>query len=320
MEAMILYHLEKNKGQTIVNKKLILILLILVVAMFFLSGCTADALRQPVDPANGLWDKYFVYPITLVLAFFAKLFGGNYGISIIITTLIVRLLLLPLMMKQIQSTKIMNKIQPELNKIREQYKDDKTKMNEEYMKKLQENKANPFAGCLPLIVNMFVLIALYHAIMRNTAIAETTFLTIPLGETSVILPILAGIATYIQTKTAKQVATTPQAVTQQKMLMYLMPAFIIFICLKLPAALALYWVVGNTFGIIQNLIVYRDIQGPVVRNKKGNIQKEETVLQKLSNLVSKELMPKDSGKQQDKSKSKKSGTEAKEESTKKNKK
>lgn len=279
------------------KKKIIIVLLILVVSMIFLSGC-AESLRQPVDPANGTWDKFFVYPITMVLEFFAGLFGDNYGISIVITTLIIRLLLLPIMMKQIKSTKIMNKIQPELNKIREKYKDDKAKMNEEYMNKLKEHKANPFAGCLPLIVNMIVLIALYHAIMRDPAIAQTTFLTIPLGEPNVILPILAGIATFAQTKTAKQVATTPQAETQQKMLTYLMPAFIIFIGLQLPAALALYWVVGNTFGLVQNLIVYRDVEGPVVRNKKGNIQKEETIIEKLSNLVPKELAPKDDGKDQ----------------------
>lgn len=291
------------------KKKLIIVLVILFISIAFLSGC-AESLRQPVDPANGVWDKFFVYPITTVLEFFAGLFGGNYGISIIITTLIIRLLLLPIMMKQIKSTKIMNKIQPELNKIREKYKDDKEKMNEEYMKKLQEHKANPFAGCFPLIINMVVLIALYHAIMRDTAIADTTFLTIPLGEPSVLLPILAAIATFAQTKTAKQVASTPQAGTQMKMLMYLMPAFILFIGLQLPAALSLYWVVGNTFGVIQNLIVYRDIEGPVVRNKKGNIQKEETFMDKLGDLVPKDLLPKDDDKKVSE-KPKKSNTQTK---------
>lgn len=274
-------------------KKKLLFLLIIVVILFLTTGCTAEALRAPIDPANGVWDKFFVYPISQVLDFFARLFAGNYGFSIIVTTIIIRLLLLPLMMKQIQSTKIMNKIRPELDKLREKYKDDKNKMNEEYMKMLKENNANPFAGCFPIIINMVVLIALYHAIIRDTAIKTTTFLTIPLGEPSILLPVLAALATFLQTKTAKTVAATPQAETQQKIMLYFLPIMILFIGLQLPAALALYWVVGNTFGILQNLVVYRDIEMPVIRNAKGNIQKKDKF---LFGFVPKENRPKASPK------------------------
>lgn len=261
----------------------------IVLILLLATGCTAEALRAPIDPNNGVWDRFFVYPISQVLYFFAKLFAGNYGFSIIVTTIIIRLLLVPLMMKQINSTKAMNKIRPELDKLREKYKDDKNKMNEEYMKMLQANNANPFAGCFPIIINMVVLIALYHAIIRDTAIGQTTFLTIPLSEPSVLLPVLAALATFAQTKTSRAVAATPQAESQQKILLYFLPIMILFIGLQLPAALALYWVVGNTFGILQNLWVYRDIEEPVVRNAKGNIQKKDKY---LFGFVPKEDRPK----------------------------
>ncbi len=239
-------------------KRKLMIVLLFIAIIFISTGCSAEALRAPIDPNNGFWDKYFVYPISWVLDFFAELFMNNYGISIIITTILIRLVILPLMMTQIKSTKAMQKLQPEITKLREKYKNDKNKLNEEYMKLLQKNNANPLAGCLPIFVQMIVLIALYHAIMRNSLIGESTFLTIQLSEPSIILPILAAIATYIQTKTAKTVAATPQAATQQKLLLYFMPLMILFIGISLPSALALYWVVSNTFGIIQNLIVYRE--------------------------------------------------------------
>lgn len=239
-------------------KKKLLIVLLLIGIIFLSTGCGAAALREPIDPNNGIWDKYFVYPISWLLDFFANFFGGNYGVSIIVTTILIRLLIMPLMLTQIRSTKAMQKLQPEIKKLREKYKDDKNKMNEEYMKLLQKNNANPLAGCLPILVQMVVLIALYHAIIRDAAIAQSTFLTIPLGEPSIILPVLAAIATFAQTKTAKNIAATPQAATQQKLLLYFMPLMILFIGISLPSALALYWVVSNSFGIVQNLIVYRE--------------------------------------------------------------
>lgn len=249
---------QKNEEGGVIMKKKLLIVLLLFAVIVLSTGCTAEDLKKPIDPDNGFWDKYFVYPISWVLDFFAGIFFSNYGISIIITTILIRLLILPLMITQIKSTKGMQKLQPEITKLREQYKNDKTKMNEEYMKLLQKNNVNPLGGCLPIFVQMVVLIALYHAIMRNSLIGESTFLTIQLSNTSIILPILAAIATYFQTKTTKMVAATPQAATQQKLLLYFMPLMILFIGINLPSALALYWVVGNTFGIIQNLIVYRD--------------------------------------------------------------
>ncbi|MGD9677748.1 MAG: membrane protein insertase YidC [Vulcanibacillus sp.] len=241
------------------NKKIIFILLLIAIVLLS-TGCSAEDLKKPIDPNNGFWDKYFVYPISWTLDFFAGIFLKNYGISIIITTILIRLLVLPLMITQIKSTRGMQKLQPEITKLREEYKDDKTKMNEEYMKLLQKNNVNPLGGCLPIMVQMVVLIALYHAIIRNTHIAESTFLWLELGvpDPLYILPVLAAIATYFQTKSTKMVAATPQAATQQKLLLYFMPLMILFIGASLPSALALYWVVGNTFGIVQNLVVYKD--------------------------------------------------------------
>lgn len=237
--------------------------IILLVSVVLFTGCTPAGMQKEIDPANGLWDKFFVYPLSISLDYFAKLVSGNsedpsnwnYGISILITTIIIRLITLPLMLKQIKSSKAMQVIQPDLQKIREKYKDNQQKMQEETMKLFQKHNVNPLAGCLPLLVQMPILIAFYHAIMRNGHIAEHSFLWMDLGEKDpfYILPVLAAITTFVQQKMmSSQMAQNPQ----MKMLLYIMPAMILFIAITLPSALSLYWVYGNLFTIVQTYFIY----------------------------------------------------------------
>lgn len=235
-------------------KSIIITLLVLAVVLIT-SGCSLNT-DNPIDPNNGFWDKYFVYTMSSVLDFFADFFNGNYGVSIIITTIILRLLIVPLTMKQLRSSKAMQELQPELKKLQEKYKNNPDKLNEEYMKLLQKNNANPLGGCLPMIVQMIVLIALYHAIIRNTFIGSSVFIVWELGESNIIFPVLAAVATYFQTKVMKFATVNKQAELQRKMMLIMMPAMILIIGLNLPSALSLYWLVSNVFGIVQNLIVY----------------------------------------------------------------
>lgn len=237
------------------NKSYILVLLI--GAIVLLTGCTE--VNQPIDAdSTGIWNKYFVYPLSLLIKYFAGLFNDNFGLSIVVVTLLIRILLLPLMIKQIRSTQAMQQVQPEIKALQEKYssKDAKTqqKLQEETMKLFQKHGVNPFAGCLPIFVQMPILIAMYHAIMRTAEIKQGTFLWFSLGSPDYVLPIIAGLATFFQQKLMmanNASAQNPQMVA----MLYMMPIMITVFAFFFPAALALYWVVGNLFMVVQTLFI-----------------------------------------------------------------
>ncbi len=223
--------------------------------MFISTGCSTKGIP---NPTNGIWDRYFVYPLSETLNYFAKLFANNYGLSIIVVTILIRFLVLPLMMTQIKSQKAMQALQPEIAKVKEKYKDNAQKVQEETMKLFQQHNVNPLSGCLPIFIQMPILIAFYHAIIRNPDIAKHTFLWLQLGQKDpyYILPVLAAVFTYLQTvMMSTGVAATPQAAQQQKIMSIMMPLMILFIGISLPSALALYWVVGNLFTIAQTKLI-----------------------------------------------------------------
>jgi len=230
---------------------------LLVGAIVLLTGCTE--VNQPIDAdSTGIWNKYFVYPLSLLIKYFAGLFNDNFGLSIVVVTLLIRILLLPLMIKQIRSTQAMQQVQPEIKALQEKYssKDAKTqqKLQEETMKLFQKHGVNPFAGCLPIFVQMPILIAMYHAIMRTTEIKQGTFLWFSLGSPDYVLPIIAGLATFFQQKLMmanNASAQNPQMVA----MLYMMPIMITVFAFFFPAALALYWVVGNLFMVVQTLFI-----------------------------------------------------------------
>src|SRR5690625_2772328 len=216
-------------------------------------------INEPINAeSTGVWNQYFVYPMSWLITYFADLFNDNFGLSIVIVTIIIRLLLLPLNIKQLQSSKAMQDIQPELKALQEKYssKDAKTqqKLQQETMALFQKHGVNPLAGCLPIIVQMPILIAMYHAIMRTKAIEGHTFLWFALDSPDYILPIIAGAATFLQQKlmmAGSSAAQNPQMVA----MLYMMPIMITVIAFFFPAALALYWVVGNIFMVAQTFFI-----------------------------------------------------------------
>ncbi|WP_317906911.1 membrane protein insertase YidC, partial [Bacillus subtilis] len=179
----------------------------------------------------------------------ANLTNENFGLAIIIVTILIRLLILPLMIKQTKSSKAMQALQPEMQKLREKYssKDQKTqqKLQQETMALMQKHGVNPLAGCFPILIQMPILIGFYNAIMRTREIAEHSFLWFDLGERVpyFIVPILAGVFTFIQQKL--MMAGTAQQNPQMAMMLWLMPIMIVVFAVSFPAALSLYWVVGN---------------------------------------------------------------------------
>lgn len=240
-------------------RKKFLLLVTMIGLLAILSGCMD--VNQPIDEnTEGFWAEWFVYPMSWLITYFAELFNGNYGLSIVIVTIIVRLVLLPLNVKQLKSSKAMQDIQPELKEIQKKYssKDAKTQqqLQQETMSLFQKHGVNPLAGCLPIFVQMPILIAIYHAIMRTEAIQTHTFLWFQLGEADpfFILPIVAGGATFLQQKL--MMAGSPASQNPQMMVMlYVMPIMITVFAMFFPSALALYWVVGNVFMVAQTLFI-----------------------------------------------------------------
>ena len=153
----------------------------------------------------------------------------------------------------------MQAIQPQLQKLREEYKDDPQRQQAETMKLFQENQVNPAAGCLPLIIQMPVFIALYNAIIYNTGLREHTFLWLQLGEPDkwFILPVIAAITTFLQTKMMMSM-NPAQMQGPMKIMMYMYPIIIFVMSYQFPAALPLYWVYSNIYTIVQNYFLYRN--------------------------------------------------------------
>lgn len=224
--------------------------------VLFLSGCRA--IDEPITAeSTGFWNKYFVFPMSQFITFFAELVN-NYGLAIVIVTLIIRLLLLPLNVKQIRSSIAMQKIQPELQELQKKYssrdKATQQKLQQKTLELFQKHGANPLAGCLPILVQMPILIAMYQAIMRTEAIKAGSFLWFQLGSQDYVLPLIAGVATFFQQKLMLADASG-QANPQMQMMLYMMPLMITGIGFVLPSALSLYLVVGNLFMVAQTVFV-----------------------------------------------------------------
>lgn len=248
-------------------KRRILLLFSMIGVIVLLAGCTE--INQPITAeSEGFWNTYIVYPLSQLITYVANLTNENFGLAIIIVTILIRLLILPLMIKQTKSSKAMQALQPEMQKLREKYssKDQKTqqKLQQETMALMQKHGVNPLAGCFPILIQMPILIGFYHAIMRTREIAEHSFLWFDLGERDpyFILPILAGVFTFIQQKL--MMAGTAQQNPQMAMMLWLMPIMIVVFAVSFPAALSLYWVVGNLFMIAQTFF----IKGPDLKAER----------------------------------------------------
>lgn len=228
-----------------------------MVALFsvLLAGCT-EVNQDITADSEGFWNEYVIYPLSQFITATSDLVGG-YGLGIIVVTIIIRIIILPLMIKQTKSAKAMQEIQPKIKEIQEKYKskDAQTqqKLQQETMALFQQNGVNPLAGCFPILVQMPIIIGLYQAIMRTGEIKNHTFLWFDLGSPDIILSVLAGVFTFFQQKLMMSGAAMENP--QMKMMLWLMPIMVIVFGITLPSALALYWVVGSIFMIVQTLVI-----------------------------------------------------------------
>lgn len=256
-------------------KKRILLLFGMLFVFLLLTGCSE--VNKPINTeSTGFWNEYIVYPLSWLIKEAAHLMGGNFGLSIIVVTILIRLAILPLMIKQTKSSKAMQALQPEMKALREKYssKDQKTqqKLQQETMALFQKHGVNPMAGCFPLIVQMPILIGFYHAIMRTREIAQDNFLWFDLGEKDpyYILPIVAGITTFIQQKI---MMAGQEHNPQMAMMLWMMPIMIVVFAISFPAALSLYWVVGNIFMIVQTYFIKGPDLKATAAGKAGGAKK-----------------------------------------------
>lgn len=252
-------------------KKKILLLSALLFLAIIAAGCSTIENPVPItSESTGFWSKYIVYPLSWLITTTADLLGNSYGLGIVIVTILIRLAILPLMIKQTKSSKAMQALQPEMQKLREKYssKDAKTQqqLQQEMMQLFQKHGVNPLAGCFPLLIQMPILIGFYQAIIRTEEIATHTFLWFDLGKPDplFLLPIIAGLTTFLQQK--MMMAGMEGQNPQMQMMLYIMPVMILIFAINFPAALSLYWVVGNIFMIVQTYF----IKPPAVQKETAN--------------------------------------------------
>jgi YidC/Oxa1 family membrane protein insertase len=175
---------------------------------------------------------------------------GNWGVSIILLTFIVKLLLYPLTAKSMQSMNEMRRLQPEIEKLKAKFGSDKEKLNMAVMQLYQQHKVNPLGGCVPMLIQMPIWFALYATLQTSVELYREPFLwlrDLTAHDPYYILPLTMGVSSFLMQKLSPQPADSAQA----KMLLYAMPVFFTFIMLRLPSGLTLYILVNNLLSIAQ---------------------------------------------------------------------
>lgn len=186
----------------------------------------------------------------------------NYGIAIILLTIVVRIFLFYPSLKSAMAMEEMKALQPELNAIREKYKKDPQKMNQEMMRLYKEKKVNPVGGCLPMLLQLPFFVALYNVLNVSIELRQAPFISFWIKDLSVhdpyyILPVLMGVSMIVTMK----ITSTTADPAQQKMFMFMNVLFI-FLFAWLPAGLLLYITLSNVLSVVQQLIVKRMIAAP----------------------------------------------------------
>ena len=192
---------------------------------------------------------------------------GNYGIAIIIVTVLMRIIIFPLSLKQEKSMKKMRELQPELEKIKEKYKDNPQEYQQKTAELYRESGVNPLGGCLPLLIQMPVFVALYWAFSGNAIPADAKFLWFTLKQPDRLfmignfafnlLPILNVGVTYIQQKIMTSATSGQESSQQMQTMLYMMPLMMLFIFYKMPSGVTLYYLVSGALSLVQQYFILK---------------------------------------------------------------
>ena len=249
-----------------------------------------------------MFDTLIVTPLLNALfAIYGVIPGHDFGVSVIILTLIIRFALWPLTSKQLHSQKKMTALQPDIAKLKAEAAGDKQKENQLLMELYKEKEINPFSACLPLLLQFPFLIALFFVfkkaslpidqvasslypavknlpfiqslITNQTAYNPTLFGLIPMAKPSIFLAAIAAITQFIQVKmiAPKNVDPGDQQAKMTATMNYMFPALTMFIAISLPAALPLYWSTANSVAILQQWLIMR---GEVEKMEEAEVVEE----------------------------------------------
>ncbi|WP_335870806.1 membrane protein insertase YidC [Bacillus sp. 2205SS5-2] len=252
-------------------KNKVFYLILMLSSVFFLSGC------QAVQNEEGLFYNTFVFPFAKALHGIGTFLGGNFGLAIIIITLLIRLVLMPFMIKTYKTQQAMKgkmeNLKPEMKEIQDKMKttedaEEKKRLQQDMMQLYQKHGVNPLnMGCLPVLIQMPILLGLYYAIRGSEEIASHTFLWFNLGQPDIAMAIIAGIIYFGQAKVTL-VGLPEEQLKQMKMISYLSPVMILIFSFTAPSALPLYWTVGGIFLIGQTLISKKYFQSHPDKSKE----------------------------------------------------
>jgi len=264
-----------------------------------------------------VWDFLVLNPMVNLLLFFYQLFGQQTIIAIAVLTVLVRLIILPLTIKQQQSAQRMQELQPELQKLQKKYAQDKEKLAQEQMKFYQEAGMNPLGGCLPLLVQFPIMIGLYQGIIRALAVTpldllrlsqnvgtvfgltipglasliplQSTFLWLDLGQPDpyFVLPLLVMATSWLSQKilTAPTMATDERSATMNQQMQIMMPLMFGFISITYASGLSIYFIISNLVTMVQYFFIRRD------QNKGQEKKEKEAELQLLWRAKDKVIPP-----------------------------
>ena len=240
-------------------------------------ACESFSIKKGVY--DGLWTSIFVKPLAYVILFFGRI-TKNYGIGLIITSLIIRLIAYPVTRKTAMQSEYMKKAQPEMEKIEKKYANKDQNDREVMMQKSQEMmmvykkyNVSPVGGCLLSFLQLPLFIAFLEAINRVPAIFEEKFLTLHLGTTPsigvtngnylyILVVLIVAATTFFSFRATMkdQASTSSEMAQQQKMMMNMFTIMIIVMSIFMTTALDIYWMTTNLFTIVQNIIVKRKVK------------------------------------------------------------
>lgn len=261
-----------------------------------------------------IWDLIILSPMINILIVVSSALFNNFGLSIIVLTIIVRGITTPLTLKQLRSTKALQELQPKMAELHQKYGKDKQKLAQEQMRMYKESGVNP-AGCLlPMLIQLPIWISLFQSIIRVLAIVPEDFLKlsghlysawpqvfslVPLNsrflwldlavpDKFLLLPILVGGTMWLQQKMVTSKTGDPKQQAQSQMMLWIMPLMFAFLTLQFPSGLALYWVVSNVISIGMQYFITGGWGGLVAQGVAKPMGRDKKYLKRITSVEQKE--------------------------------
>ena len=264
-------------------KRLMGLMALVAVFALILRGCATQTPQKPTPishNSSNWWDAWVVYYLSQFVLWIAKVCGGSYGWAIVIFTVIIRVILLPLNDMQINSTKKMQDIQPQIKALQAKYPgkdlESRNQLNEETQKLYKEAGVNPYAGCLPVVIQLPVMWALYQAIWRTPELQNGKFLWMDLGKPDpyFVLPILAALFTFLSSYIATMSMPDSSQSMTTKLMSYGMAIMVGIWAIYFQSAISLYWVISNLFQVGQTLVLQNPFKYRKEQEAKANAERE----------------------------------------------